>query len=73
MKEDRRFEYFTREEIQEIGERAYRLASVPNITIGDYLDPAARRVLIRLGDSCNEIDAYLARTQLQNLEKGKKK
>ena len=48
---------FTREELQELRNRAYTLVE----TVG--LNSSWSRVLLRLGDAANELDAYIARTE----------
>ena len=55
---------FTREELQELRERAYFLADTPG------LNSSWRRVLLRLGDVANELDAYIARTETEVEEDG---
>ena len=48
---------FNRNELQKIRERAYSLAKIKG------LNQSWKRVLLRLGDSANELDAYIARTE----------
>ena len=47
---------FTREELQEMRERAKKQASIKG-TNPDWV-----RTYFRLADACNELDAYIART-----------
>jgi len=47
---------FERGELHKISLRAYELAKIRG------LNPSWKRVLLRLGDAANELDAYIART-----------
>lgn len=50
-------EMFSREELQKIKKRAYEFANIEGI------DSAWKRVLLRLGDAANELDAFMARCE----------
>ena len=54
--ETKEVKFFSREELQAIFSRAYKLADT------DYLNPSWKRVLLSLGDAACSLDAFIART-----------
>ena len=53
---------FSREKLQEIRRQAYALADTKG------LNPSWKRLLLNLGDAANALDAYIARTEVKEIE-----